>query len=222
MSTSEKQPTPADFAERLAAPTPTPGGGAASARVGKLATSLVRMVAGISLEKAPGPHDRGDDAGLWANVERVHDAARELGKRFAKLEGDDMAAFEGFLAALRLPRTSDDEKERRRAAMADATVRATETPLETLAASLEVFDMVRELVDLAGSVRLRAEADLGGALELAHAAFRGAELNVRVNLPGLRDDARGAELEQRWGELSARLEAGYEELRARVARWLEG
>jgi glutamate formiminotransferase/formiminotetrahydrofolate cyclodeaminase len=180
------------------------------------------MVAGISLEKAPAPDERGDDVGLWADVERVHDAARELGTRFAKLEGDDIAAFEGFLAALRLPKTSDDEKERRRAALADATVSATETPLETLVASLEVLDMVRDLLDLARSVRLRAEADLGGAVELAHAAFRGAELNVRVNLPGLKNDARAAQLEQRWSELSARLGAQYDELRVRVASWLAG
>ena len=54
-----------DFAESLAAATPTPGGGAAAARGGLLATSLVRMVTGISLQKieAPDSEEREEDPG---------------------------------------------------------------------------------------------------------------------------------------------------------------
>jgi len=222
MSTFEERPGSADFAERLAAPTPTPGGGAAAARVGKLATSLVRMVTGISLEKAPGPHERGDDGSRWAVVERIAGEACALGERFADLETEDMAAFEGLLAALRLPRSGDEERERRRVAIANATVRATETPLRTLEASLELLAMVRELLDLTASIRLRAEADLGGALEFAHAAFRGAEANVRVNLPGLRKEARGEQLEQRWRGLAATFDVQYETSRQQLARRLQG
>ena len=48
MTNESETETGLDFAESLAAATPTPGGGAAAARGGLLATSLVRMVTGIS------------------------------------------------------------------------------------------------------------------------------------------------------------------------------
>ncbi len=209
-----------DFAEALAVATATPGGGAAAARAGQLATALLRMVTGISLEKAP-KDEEGENAATWTEVRSITDRAVELSERFRTLESADMAAFEGFLDALRLPKGTDEEKAVRRTAMRDATVTATEVPLDTLEASVDVLVLARELYDVASKVRLRAEADLGGAVELAHAAFRGAELNVRVNLPGLKNDDRLAGLEARWDKLNAVFESRYQSLRADVIEWLE-
>ena len=96
------------------------------------------------------------------------------------------------------------------------------TVYRVIEASLELLAMVRELLDLTASIRLRAEADLGGALEFAHAAFRGAEANVRVNLPGLRKEARGEQLEQRWRGLAATFDVQYETSRQQLARRLQG
>ena len=209
-----------EFAEALAAATPTPGGGAAAARVGRLATSLVRMVAGISLQKAPPPAARGDDAEHWQQVARVDASAGRLAARFRRLESDDMAAFEGFLGALRLPKGDDEEVAARRRAIRDATVHATEVPLAMLEASAGVLDLVRTLVDLAGSIRLRAEADLGGAVELAYGAFHAAEYNIRVNLPGLRDDPRQEGLRDDWKSRRSSFTRSYEELRDALTDWL--
>ncbi len=125
-----------------------------------------------------------------------------------------MEAFEGFLAALRRPKGDDDEVAARRQAIRDATVRATEVPLATLEASVAVLALVRRLVDLAKRVRLRAEADLGGAVELAHGAFRVAEYNIRVNLPGLGDDPRCDGLRGDWESLRISFAQSYDELRA--------
>jgi len=185
-----------------------------------LAASLLRMVTSVSLAKAPADTERGATAGFWTRVEGIAAEGAELAVRFRELEAADMAAFDAFIVALRMPRSTDEEAEARRQALVAATRRATDAPLSTLVACLEVLALADQLLTVASDVRLRAEADLGGAVELAHAAFRAAELNVRVNLPGLRDDPSHDEYAARHQELSEALEIQYPELRRRVLEWL--
>jgi len=199
-----------DFAEKLAAATPTPGGGAAAARVGLYACSLLRMVTGITLAKiasgkAPASAGTSD---LQASAE----AARELGARFEVLEVEDMAAFQAFLTALRLPRGTEREKEERSGARRAAAARATEAPLATLEASRDVLNLCKRLLDLSQTTALRAESDLAAAVELANAAYRVAELNIRVNLPELVPE-QGAAARKRWHELGSSLDSLYFMLR---------
>jgi formiminotetrahydrofolate cyclodeaminase len=180
------------------------------------------MVTGISLEKAPPTGERGADGPAWEEVQRAAERARLLAEEFRRLESADAAAFGAYLAALRLPRTTAEESVRRRQRLVDAAAHATEVPLETLEASLGVLDLVAALLEVAARARLRAQSDLGGAVELAYAAFRAAELNVRVNLPALDGDSRQPQLRQRWLDLQRRASRAYVDLRRRIAAWLDG
>lgn len=204
-----------DFAERLASAAPTPGGGAAAARAGIYAACLCRMVCAISLQRRREPSDA--DAELEAAARK----AQALSADFRRLERADEEAFSGYLAALRLPRSAPQERARRDAARAQAARRATEVPLETLQAALRQVDIVEEVLALAPRVRLRAESDLGGALELACAAFLTAELNVLVNLPALAPADR-QELEARHRQLRDELDRRCPPLRERIRRRLRG
>ena len=219
-SEADKSVSAGDFAERLASASPTPGGGAAAARAGLLAASLVRMVTSISLAKAPVPEERQGTEGFWRRVEEIAEEAREISVRFRQLELEDMRAFEAFLGALRLPKSSDEEKAQRGERLRKATREAIEAPLDTLAAALDVLELARQLLTVAGEVRLRAESDLGAAIEMAHAAFRSAELNVHVNLPGLASDPSVEAYRSRHESLRETFETEYPELRQRVLEWL--
>ncbi|HLU48594.1 MAG TPA: cyclodeaminase/cyclohydrolase family protein [Planctomycetota bacterium] len=174
-----------DFARRLAAPTPAPGGGAAAARAGVYATALLRMVLGITRTRAREGDLSDADRAILVTLES---RTAKLGKRFEELEEADSGAFEAYLVASRLPRGSEEEREARRLAMASAAQNATEIPLETATSALEVVSIASDLLDLGSRIRLRAESDIGVALELAAAAFHGANWNVRVNLPLLGSD----------------------------------
>ena len=214
-----------DFSESLAAATPTPGGGAAAARVALLATSLVRMVTGISLQKMEG--DSGSDvAGAEcrpAILEETGESATELAERFRALEAADIAVFDDFMSALRLPKESEEEKTARKLALCDAAEKATNVPLDTLSACLEVFELIDNLLDAAsiGAVRLGADSDLGAALEFSNAAFRAAELNIHANLSMLGGDPRLEALSTRYGALRERFEEDLPALRTRVLGWLK-
>ena len=213
-----------DFAESLAAATPTPGGGAAAARGGLLATSLVRMVTGISLQKMETPDSEERDENLGqALLEGTGDSARKLGERFRALETADIAVFDDFMSAIRLPKESEDEIASRKMALRDAAEKATDVPLDTLAACLEIFELIDGLLDAASirTVRLGADSDLGAALEFSNAAFRAAELNINANLSMLKDDPRLEALSARYSALRERFEEDLPVLRTRVLDWLK-
>jgi formiminotetrahydrofolate cyclodeaminase len=205
---------PDDFAEKIAAPTPTPGGGAVAARVGLYAVSLLRMVLSITLEKSsPG-------GGALADLQDICERARLLALEFRDLEGRDIEAFQGLIRALRLPRQTPEEKAHRKKARLLATRKATEAPLDLMTAALDNLSLLEKTLALAESVRLRAESDVGASLELTRAAFQAAELNVKVNLPALPPGEPRQELEGRHSTLRSRFEEQYPRLHEKVLRWL--
>ncbi len=166
------------FEERLAAATATPGGGAAAARVGRFASSLLQMVVGITLPKT------GDEA-RRRELEALLDDAVQISRRFEQLEGEDMRAFEGFMAALRLPRRSDTERAKREAAKSAAATEATRVPLATLENCLSLLKLAVRLRELDAESPLRAQSDLWAAVEFTRATYRATRLNVDANLPFL-------------------------------------
>ena len=196
-----------DFAERLAAPTPTPGGGAAAARVGVLGCSLLRMCTGISLEKI------GDDAPQPERdtLKQAQSNATALSRTFRSLGEADVAAFDGFIAALRLPRATEDEVRTRDAARLAATEEATRVPIETAAACRDLLNLATEVTTAGQTIRLRAASDLTAAVEFARAAFRAAELNIDANLPYL-DDAGRTQAAERRAALRSEIEGLYASL----------
>jgi len=111
----------------------------------------------------------------------------------ADLIDKDILAFNSFMDALSLPRATDEEKAVRRKAMADATVLATQSPLETASKS---FEVLQHLGSLSRYGHKNCISDAGVAAYLAHAALKSAVMNVRINIPGL-DDKVFAETAER-------------------------
>jgi glutamate formiminotransferase/formiminotetrahydrofolate cyclodeaminase len=171
--------TIATFSEALAADTPTPGGGSASAVAGSLAASLLAMVARLSL-------GREKYAPFAATIERSIEVAERARVRLLELADLDAAAFEAWGAARRMPHGSLEEGAVRDAAVAAAALRAAEVPLEIV----RECDLLADQVERAsGRTNLHASSDLDVASLLVHAAARGAGANVIVNMPGIRDRA---------------------------------
>ena len=135
------------------------------------------MAAGITLEKltragateqAKPPPESAEAAA--SAIRTALEEAVQLGGRFQALEAADVAAFQGFLDALRLPRGTAEEKERRRQARMAAAARATDVPVDTISAATDVLLLCQRLLELSRTTPLRAESDLGAAVELSIAA----------------------------------------------------
>jgi len=188
--------TVAQFVDQLSSGEPVPGGGAAAAIAGSLGAALVGMVANLS----EGRPRYADHAALHA---RAIPAARELQDRMLALADEDAAAFAGYGAAMKLPRETDEEKALRAAAIREAALGATLSPLKTVEASLEVVALAEEL---AGRSNRNASSDLEVAALMSVAACRAAAANVFINLPSLGDETRARELFERTEALADAVE----------------
>ena len=173
-----------EFADELSTESPAPGGGSVSALVGALGAGLAAMVANLSHAKK----------GFEDKQERLAAIAvrgQELKDRLLAAVDADTAAFDRLLEAMRLPKATPEEHAARGAAIAAATVAAIEVPLGVLEACPEVIELCREV----GRIGLQASrSDAGTGAQVGRAAAAGAYQNVCINLPGLPDRARGAEL----------------------------
>ena len=176
-----------EFAARLAAGTPTPGGGSAAALAGGLGASLVEMVCALTVGRE---EYREHDAALQEIASRAGTLRRDL----LGLVDRDAAAYDQVMAALRLPKGSDAEKDARRAALRRANLGATEAPLLAAEACRTVLELAAELLPKGNR---NARSDIGSAALLAGAGLQAALMNVRVNLPGLGDAERAAAIEGR-------------------------
>jgi glutamate formiminotransferase / formiminotetrahydrofolate cyclodeaminase len=178
----------AEFGARLAARTPTPGGGSASAVAAALGTALGEMVLAYSIDPAAPGHPLAE---LRSNLP----AAR---RTFLELSEADSAAYEAVRAARRLrkERAGDPTVEERYRA---ALTRAADVPLETARSAKELADRF----SAAGpSTKPALASDLTTAIALLAAAREGALANVAANLPDLR--AAGVSTD-RWTEAIDRL-----------------
>jgi len=168
------------------------GGGTASAVAGAMAAALVAMVARLSV-----------GANAVEGEAFYQGIAREAGGlREALLAGaeEDARSFDAVMAAFRLPKATDAEKQTRRAAIQEATVYATRVPLHNAEHCAEVLALAAQLE---GRSNPRALSDLQSAGYLARAGLQGCLANVDINLPGVKDETVAGEIRGRATALNA-------------------
>lgn len=165
------------FAEETASESPAPGGGSVSAYMGALAAALGTMVANLSAHKA-GWDDR------WEEFSDYADSGQRLMESLLGLVDEDTAAFNRIMAALQMPKGSDEEKAARDKAMEEATLNAIRVPLRTMQAACECFDLCKAMAETGNPASV---SDAGVGTLAARAAVLGAGLNVRINAAGLKD-----------------------------------
>ena len=169
------------FIEETASESPAPGGGSVAATLGALGAALGTMVANLSA------HKRGWDE-RWKEFSDQADQGKALQGELTALIDEDTRAFDGLMAAMRLPSQSAEDAATRKQAITEATRQAIEVPLRVMQTALASMDMLANMAEhgLAASV-----SDAGVGALCARAAVAGAMLNVQVNAQGLGDHEAG-------------------------------
>lgn len=167
------------FLSALASAAPTPGGGTAAAVAGSMGAALAEMVAQLTLskEKYASSHDA---------VRPISEAAQLARAEFLRLAREDSEAYDGVVAARRLPKESDAEKAARQHQIAVANRNAAEVPMRTAQAAVRLLAALPELAEKGNP---NAVSDVGAAALLLDACVEGALLNVGINLSGIEDPA---------------------------------
>jgi formiminotetrahydrofolate cyclodeaminase len=170
-----------DFLEKIAAKTPTPGGGSVSAAVGAMGAALGVMTARYSDSNDP---------------EHILD---EIKNEFLALVDQDAEAYGQVNSALSLPKDSDDTKRRRKEALQIALGEASEVPLKGMMLG---HRGLKALADLAPDCNKNLLSDLSGAATFLESALSGCGENVKINAASLTDKVRRARLEKEHQRLS--------------------
>ncbi len=186
-------PDQSSFLNALASAEPTPGGGSAAAYAGAMAAALVAMVARVTIGKKK-----------YAEVEaRMMEIVSEAEKLRADLEAavqKDADAFNSVIAAMKLPKETDEQRIAREQAIENATLRAAEVPLHVALMALKALELV---VEVAQTGNVNAVSDAGSAGSLASTAIYAASLNVKINVNGLVNKEKGQTLLQELATIQA-------------------
>lgn len=186
-SDSEKQLvdlTLNDFANETASESMAPGGGSISAYVGTLGVALGTMVANLSAHKA-GWDSRCETFSNWAVKGQNYKSA------LLALVDEDTNAFNKIIEAFRLPKSTPQEQEARAKAIEEATIYATEVPLNVMKTAFSSMEVMQAMAEQGLQNSL---SDAGVGALCARTAVYGAYLNVRINAKDIKNTIKATAL----------------------------
>ena len=157
----------------------TVGGGSASALSGALACGLIGMVCKLSTKK---------DYGM--SPEGQIEYAKELEELREKLLSgivNDANAYGVIIDAYKLPKETEEEKEIRKKAIANAGIIGATAPMENAKLCRRVYDIA---VELEGKTNPNCHSDLVIGCELAKVGTNGCLMNIEVNLPLVKEEEK--------------------------------
>lgn len=177
------------FADALAAKTPVPGGGSASAAVAAMGAALGVMAMRFS--------DAEGSAETIGRLERIRE-------RLMSLSDEDAAAYGKVTDAFAMPKGDPDQKRRRQEAVQSAMVGAARVPLETMRVCLEAVEMIGAFLPKCNP-NLRSDCVCG--MNFLRAGLSGASENVKINAESVKDQSVASRLREEALEISGRAEA---------------
>jgi formiminotetrahydrofolate cyclodeaminase len=166
-----------EFRDRVAAATPTPGGGAVAAVAATLAAALLRMVCAIGLKSTP-------NSAMGVMVADITLCEEKL----AFFAEEDVRVFDGYMAARKLRDASA------KSTIQDCLLACAEVPL---AAAEQVAKLEEYAAEIAGDSPKILASDLATARYLLNASRKALLSNVTVNLADLEDGVAKRELLRR-------------------------
>ncbi len=187
----------AAFTEEVSRDTPAPGGGSIAAFAGSLGAALASMVANLTQGKAGTRVIERELLAIAKDAQRVKDA-------LILAVDEDTNAFNGYMEALRLPKSTEAEKKTRSAAMQAGLKQAVAVPLSTAELSLEAMKLA-DRVAKAGNPNSLTDALVGCAA--AFTGVRGGLWNVMINLKDIKDAAFVDEMRARCASILTEAQA---------------
>jgi len=172
--------TLADFRERTAAGSPTPGGGAVSAVCATLGVGLVVMGLEVTLRE---PRRRSEPPSTPCCK-----MGRDLLERQSAHADRDLKVFDAYMRARSLPQEGEAEKAVRREKMQRALVAATEVPLAAARDVVAAIDLSRQV---SRSAKPQVLGDVAAGADLLSEASQACCEASTPTCPGLRADPCG-------------------------------
>ena len=174
-----------EYLDILISDEPAPCGGSVSALAGAQGAALLSMVCDLTTMKKK----YADDHALCGEIK---EEARALYSELTASIDRDTDAYNLVAAAFKMPKGTDEEKAARKKAIAEGTLEATKVPYSVMQLAMKGLELADRLQ---GHFNTNCASDYGVGVLNFLACIRGAWLNVKINLPGVKDEAFAAECE---------------------------
>ncbi|GGG79243.1 cyclodeaminase/cyclohydrolase family protein [Paenibacillus radicis (ex Gao et al. 2016)] len=179
-----------DFVQQSSSSSPTPGGGSVAALAAALGAAMTSMVCNLT---------QGEKYADFQPL--VTDALAKMQHFTGQCEAllaADIASFDTYMHAVKLPAGTDEEKTLRKQAIQLAAIRAIDVPLELMKACKNGLESTESIANAANK---NVISDLGIGAIMMKAAAESALLTVQINLNSLKD----AELSSQYSDKANRL-----------------
>uniref|UniRef100_A0A674ME92 Formimidoyltransferase-cyclodeaminase n=1 Tax=Takifugu rubripes TaxID=31033 RepID=A0A674ME92_TAKRU len=165
------------FVKSVGARTAAPGGGSVSAAVAAMGAALGAMVGQMTYGKR---QFENLDGVMRRLIPPFHQAMNEL----LLMVDTDASAFNSYMAALKMPKNTEDEIKRRQAAIQEGLQQAVGVPLALAERINVLWPYLKEMV-VYGNIACKSDAQV--AAKALEAAVFGAYYNVTINLKDITD-----------------------------------
>ncbi len=180
-----------DYDDVLASSSPTPGGGSALALIAAKACSLIQMAANITIKKF------GDNKDMQPLTNGIN-TLNGYKERFYELSDMDAAAFGNILKAMKLPKTTEEEKCVRNTELQKLYRLSATVPLELMKLCKNAASIAYEMLPLTYEF-VSSDCEIG--IELLNCVIKSSVRNVTANTRLITDDNLRKKLENKAASL---------------------
>ncbi|XP_008838712.1 formimidoyltransferase-cyclodeaminase isoform X2 [Nannospalax galili] len=166
------------FVGKVGARSAAPGGGSVAAATAAMGAALASMVGQMTYGRRQFEHL---DSTMRRLIPPFHAASAQL----SSLVDADAKAFAAYLEAMKLPRNTPEERERRTCALQEGLRQAVAVPLTLAETVSQLWPVLQELA-LCGN--LACLSDMQVAAKALETGVFGAYFNVLINLKDVTDD----------------------------------
>ncbi|ETI91105.1 MAG: Methenyltetrahydrofolate cyclohydrolase [Clostridium butyricum DORA_1] len=190
------------FINDLESDMPAPGGGSVAGLIAALSGALNSMVYSLTVGKKSyiGLDEKTQDI-----IRKFQSKSLEFSKRSLEIMDEDRENFLKLMDCYKMPKDNDEEKEIRKKAIKENTIKSMEAPLALARECVIFYENLKVMAEYGNKMLL---SDLGISAILLHSAIESSIINVKVNLNGLRSEEFFEELDK---ELIKMLERSIEE-----------
>ncbi|MBQ6495879.1 MAG: cyclodeaminase/cyclohydrolase family protein [Firmicutes bacterium] len=175
-----------EYLDVLLSDAPAPGGGSVSALAGAQGAALMAMVCDLTTSKKK-------YEAVHEHCAAIKEEATALYKELAASIDRDTDAYNLIAAAFKMPKETPEEKALRKKAIADGTLEATKVPFSVMEYAYKGLELADRLQ---GHFNTNCASDFGVGVLNFMTCLRGAWLNVKINLPGVKDEVFAAKCEE--------------------------
>ena len=167
-----------NFLSELASNSPAPGGGSVAALAGALGAALSSMVCNLTIGKEK--YEKVQD-----EIKKVFRESEKLRGHLTELIDKDTDAFNEVIRALKMPKDTDVQKEKRKEALQKGYKNAAMVPFEAAKTCEKILDLARVVAEK-GNQNSITDASISAIM--ANAGVHSAILNVEINLGSIKDE----------------------------------